>query len=325
MNMPLVATQAHEGAKVTHKPVVERIIKTESIMSFLRRIASFIHEGAEPKRLSRQLFAGLGAVAFCSLLCCPGRMLAQLTTADIVGTVTDATGAIVPIATVKIENLATHDVRTTTNGQSGDYVVNLLNPGSYSITVTAQGFKAYYSPSVSVVAGDRARVDAKLDVGTTTDTVRVEATGPTIETDSSVLTSTINNHATQNLPLDGRNYNLAQLTPGANEGPANGLTSGAHPDDRRQTSSISVNGQSDIVNNEMVDGLDNNERVIGTIGIRPSVEAIQEIRVQSNTYTAEVGRTAPNPLRPFYAQLPNVRQIGGYKSGGSSSYHSLQV
>lgn len=255
--------------------------------------AAVPRENAESRRMSWRVLTGLGSVALFLLLLCPERTWAQLTTADIVGTVTDTTGGIIPNATVKIENLGTHDTRTTTTGQGGDYVVNLLNPGSYSITINASGFKAFLAPTVAVVAGDRARVDAKLEVGTETETVRVDATAPELQTDSSVLTSTINDHATQNLPLDGRNYiNLAQLTPGANEGPSNGLTSGARPDDRRQTSSISVNGQSDIVNNEMVDGLDNNERVIGTIGIRPSVEAIQEIRVQSNSYTAEVGRTA---------------------------------
>ncbi|HEY4050742.1 MAG TPA: carboxypeptidase regulatory-like domain-containing protein [Acidobacteriaceae bacterium] len=237
--------------------------------------------------------AGLWSVVLCFFLLCPGLARAQLNTADIVGTVTDAGGAIIPNATVKIENLGTHETRTSTTGAGGDYVVNLLNPGSYSVTISAPGFKAFFAPSLAVVAGDRARIDAKLEIGAATETVRVSSTGPALQTDSSVLTSTINDRATQNLPLNGRNYiNLAQLTPGANEGPPNGLTSGARPDDRRQTSSISVNGQSDIVNNEMVDGLDNNERIIGTIGIRPSIEAIQEIRVQSNSYTAEVGRTA---------------------------------
>jgi len=99
--------------------------------------------------------------------------------------------------------------------------------------------------------------------------------------------------ATQDLPLNGRNYvNLAQLAPGANEGPPNGLSSGGRPDDRRLTSGISINGQSDTINDWMIDGLDNNERIIGTTGIRPSIEAISEINIQSNTYTAEVGRTA---------------------------------
>ena len=99
--------------------------------------------------------------------------------------------------------------------------------------------------------------------------------------------------AVQDLPLNGRNYvQLVQLVPGANEGPGNGLTSGARPDDRRQSSSISVNGQDDTLNNFTVDGFDNNERVIGTSGVRPNVEGIQEISVQTNSYAPEAGRTA---------------------------------
>ncbi len=116
---------------------------------------------------------------------------------------------------------------------------------------------------------------------------------PALQSDSSVLTTVITQKATQDLPLNARNYvNLAQLAPGANEGPPNGLSSGGRPDDRRLTSGISVNGQSDTINDWMIDGLDNNERIIGTTGIRPSIEAISEVNIQSNTYTAEVGRTA---------------------------------
>ena len=99
--------------------------------------------------------------------------------------------------------------------------------------------------------------------------------------------------AVQDLPLNGRNFvQLVQIVPGANEGPGNGLTSGGRPDDRRQTASFSVNGQDDTLNNYTIDGIDDNERIIGTIGVRPIVEAIDEITVQTNNYTAEAGRTA---------------------------------
>jgi Carboxypeptidase regulatory-like domain/TonB dependent receptor len=221
----------------------------------------------------------------------PGR--AQSTTADITGTVTDSTGAILPHATVTLTNLGTKETRTAVSTDAGDYTFTLLNPGAYSITVTEDGFKTFSVPQINLAASDRAREDAHLEIGSSDQTVSVTGQAPALQSDSSVLTSTVTEKAVQDLPLNGRNYiNLAQITPGANEGPPNGLTSGARPDDRRQTSSISVNGQSDVINDEMVDGLDNNERIIGTIGIRPSIEAISQINVQTNTYTADVGRTA---------------------------------
>jgi hypothetical protein len=218
---------------------------------------------------------------------------AQSTTGDITGTVTDSTGTVVSGATVILKNIGTHEMRSVTTLSSGDYTFTLLNPGSYSIQIEASGFSTANIPEVALAAGDRAREDARLQVGSSAQTVQVTAQAPALQTDSSVLTFTVTEKAVQDLPLDGRNYfNLAQITPGANEGPPNGLTSGARPDDRRQSSSISVNGQSDVINDDLVDGLDNNERIIGTVGIRPSIEAIKEINVQSNTSTADVGRTA---------------------------------
>jgi len=100
--------------------------------------------------------------------------------------------------------------------------------------------------------------------------------------------------AVQDLPLNGRNFvQLVQLVPGANEGPGNGLSSGGRPDDRRTNAAgISVNGQDDTLNNWVVDGVDDNERIIGTIGVKPNVEGIQEITVQTNSYAPEAGRTA---------------------------------
>ena len=140
--------------------------------------------------------------------------------------------------------------------------------------------------------GDRSRVNVQLAIGATTETVTVDAQASELHTDSSVLSHTIDEKATQDLPLNGRNFvQLVQLAPGVNEGPPDSLTNGTKLDDRRQSASISVNGQSDVLNNEMIDGADNNERLIGTVAVRPSLEAIAEMNVQTNTYTAEVGRT----------------------------------
>ena len=81
------------------------------------------------------------------------------------------------------------------------------------------------------------------------------------------------------------------MVPGANEGPPNSLTNGTKPDDKRQSAAFSANGQSDVLNNNMIDGMDNNERLIGTLGVRPSVDAISELHVQTSVYTADTGRT----------------------------------
>jgi Carboxypeptidase regulatory-like domain/TonB dependent receptor len=220
-------------------------------------------------------------------------LVAQQTTADVVGTVTDTSGAVIPGATVALTNLDTGETQTTFTTQSGDYVFNLLKPNEYSLTITSNGFKSLKIPSISISTGDRAREDAHLEIGATNQTVEVRTLAPALQTDSSVLSTTITNEAVQSLPLNGRNFiDLARLVPGANAGLPGAPSSGTRPDDRRQSASISVNGQTDLINDEMIDGMDNNERIIGLIGVRPSIEAIQEVRVQTNTYTAEVGRTA---------------------------------
>jgi len=219
--------------------------------------------------------------------------LAQLTTADILGTVTDPSGASVPAASVTLTNLGTNEARTVQSNGSGDYTFTLLPVGHYSVSVKATGFQQSITKDLAVEAGDRARADVHLQVGSTSSFVEVTATTPLLQADSATVSSTVTAKAVQDLPLNGRNFvQLVQIVPGANEGPGNGLTSGGRPDDRRQTASFSVNGQDDTLNNYTIDGIDDNERIIGTIGVRPIVEAIDEITVQTNNYTAEAGRTA---------------------------------
>lgn len=224
---------------------------------------------------------------------CSRQMIAQLSTADIVGTVTDTTGAVIPKANVSLLNLETHLQRVAISNESGDYQFTLLPVGHYSLTVKATGFKTATAANLAVEAGDRARADIHLEAGGSSETVVVEATTPLLQADSATVSSTVTEQSVQDLPLNGRNFvQLVQLVPGANEGPGNGLTSGGRPDDRRTTNGFSVNGQDDILNNYIVDGIDDNERIIGTIGVKPSIDGIQEITVQTNSYAPEAGRTA---------------------------------
>ncbi len=136
--------------------------------------------------------------------------------------------------------------------------------------------------------------DVHLQLGSESTTIEVTASTPLLQADTATVSSTVTARAVQDLPLNGRNFvQLVDLVPGANEGAGNGLSSGMRPDDRRSNAAgLSVNGQDDTLNNWVVDGVDDNERIIGTIGVKPNVEGIQEVTVQTNNYAAEVGRTA---------------------------------
>jgi hypothetical protein len=229
-----------------------------------------------------------------TLLFLTSAAVAQLTTADILGTVADSSGAVVPNAKVTLLNLETNEVRTVQSNGTGDYIFTLLPVGHYSITVKAPGFQASITKDLAVEAGDRARSDVHLQLGSESTVVEVIASTPLLQADSATVSSNVTAMAVQDLPLNGRNFvQLVQLVPGANEGPGNGLSSGGRPDDRRTNAAgISVNGQDDTLNNWVVDGIDDNERIIGSIGVKPNVEGIQEITVQTNSYAPEAGRTA---------------------------------
>ena len=223
-----------------------------------------------------------------------GTLRAQVTTADIVGSVTDATGAIVPNAQVRLEDLGTHQVRTATTNAAGEYTFTFLQPGHYTVQVNAQGFGPFRIADVAVNGGDRAREDAKLNVGASAETVEVSSQTPLLQADTVNVSTTIPEQAVQDLPTSQRNLtSLVILTPGVNEAATvDGLNSGARPDDRRLTSSFSVNGEDSELNNNQIDGTDNNERIIGTIGVKPPIDAIEEVTVQTNDYTPETGRSA---------------------------------
>ncbi len=236
---------------------------------------------------------GAVVVAFVLLIAGSGTSFAQTTTADVLGTITDPTGSTVPGVNVTIVNTQTQIKQSVKTNDAGAFIFNSLSPGTYSVKMDVAGFQGVSLKDIVVAAGDRRRLDTALKVGASTETIEVSASAPVLQADSSVVASTVTERAVQDLPLNGRNFiSLAQITPGATEGSPSAFSSGQRPDDRRPSSSVSVNGMNDTVNDQLIDGMDNNEKIIGTIGVRPSVEAIAEVRILTNSFSADSGRAA---------------------------------
>ena len=197
-----------------------------------------------------------------------------------------------PGAKVTLTQLDRQQVRVATTNEAGEYTFSLLQNGTYWLAVDAAGFNRFEVKSFTLSGGDRRRLDAAMTVGGAEVHVNVSAAPPPLDTDATALSTVVNQRQVEDLPLNGRNFvQLAQLSAGSNEGTASAISNGNRPDDRRQTSSVVANAQSDTLNYEMVEGVDNNEGTVGTIGVRPSVEAIAEFRVLTNLYPAEVGKT----------------------------------
>jgi hypothetical protein len=216
---------------------------------------------------------------------------AQVTTADIVGNATDPTGAAVAKGTATVTNTGTGIEQKNSLTAEGAFTFTLLEVGTYQVTVEAPGFKNFVT-TVTLAAGDRARIQAVMKVGAATESVTVESITPALKQDDSTIGTLITSEATQDLPLNGRNVtDLVTLSAGVTSGLGNAMNSGTRPDDRRLSSSFSANGVSDEINNNMIDGMDNNERFIGSIGVRPSIDAIDQVKVLTNLYTAEISRS----------------------------------
>src|SRR6266404_3143498 len=222
--------------------------------------------------------------------------LAQVSTAELSGTVADPTGAVVSGAKVIATNADTGVSREASSDAAGDYVMTLLPPGNYNLSVEAQGFRRLLRSGVTLEVNQRARVDFAMQVGQVNETVEVAATAPLLESQSSSLGSVIGERFVNELPLNGRNFvQLAILSPGVN-GVGFSVTgtvmSGARPDDRRPGSEIFSNGNREGANNFLYDGVDNNERLTLSIVLRPAVEAVKEFKVQTNLYSADLGRNS---------------------------------
>jgi hypothetical protein len=223
------------------------------------------------------------------VLCSMAPVFAQTTTGSIVGTVTDPSGAVVSNAAVTITNMDTNISTKTTTDSSGNYVATPLPVGRYSVAVEAPGFKKSVSSNITLNVQDRVRVDSVLTVGELSDTVEVAAAAPLLETDTSYLGQVVDSKRIDDLPLNGRYFSrLAVLTAGTAPTPA-----GARDE---KTGGFSSNGVRPYQNNYLLDGIDNNslsEDMVNEAAyvIGPPPDAIAEFKVQTNSMSAEFGRS----------------------------------
>src|SRR6266581_688714 len=224
-----------------------------------------------------------------------GIAMAQAT-AELVGKVSDPSGAGVVRSKIVATNTETGASRETLTESTGDYTLTLLPPGTNNLSVEAPGFRKLAQNGVILQIDQHARINFALQVGQVSETVDVVASAPLLESQSSSIGRVIPSDFVNELPLNGRNFvSLAIMTPGVNgTGFSTGGTimSGTRPDDRRPGSELFSNGNREGDNNFLYDGIDNNERLTISIVLRPAVEAVHEFKVQTSLYAADVGRNS---------------------------------
>src|SRR5436309_2551860 len=217
-------------------------------------------------------------------------MFAQ-TQAGISGVIRDATSAVIPGATVTMTNPATNFSRSVVSNEAGVYNFPVLQPGRYNIKVELPGFRTITQNDVELQVQQAARIDFTLQVGEVSQTVEVSGTAALIATENATVGTVIENRRIVEMPLNGRNFlQLASLSPNVSYG----FTTAGQEDQRqggsRASQNIAVAGQRSAFNHFTLDGVENTDVNFNTYVILPSIDALQEFKVQTGIFPAEFGR-----------------------------------
>ena len=217
----------------------------------------------------------------------PTGLVAQTVDTAILGTVVDAGGGAVANATVTVTQVANNLAKVVKTGPDGSYELRYLLPGAYAIEVTAGGFNTERRRGIDLQLGQQAKVDFALQIGAVQQTVEVNSAPPLLQTENASLGQVVGSERIENLPLNGRKFNdLAILTPGVqvyNPDLHSSSTDG---------SQIGGNGGRLIWGQVNVDGITMVNNRHNYVNLYPSLDAIQEFRVQTGNYSAEYGGNA---------------------------------
>jgi Carboxypeptidase regulatory-like domain len=247
-----------------------------------------------------------GVILLVSSVCC----VAQIPTGSISGTVSDPTGAAIPGAAITLTNDATGARRSAVSNDSGLYSLPSLSPATYTLSVEAKGFKVETQKNIEVQVGESARLDFSMQVGNTSETIEVSGGAPVLETENATIGTVIENRRIVDLPLNGRNYlQLASLTPGVTtNGPASSQGQ-QRMGGARNAFALNVSGQRTSFNHYSLDGIENTDPNFNTYLFLPSIDALQEFKVESGTYGVEYGR--------------GLSQVNATTKSGTNEFHGV--
>ena len=245
---------------------------------------------------------------------------AQYDTGSLVGVIQDATGAVIPGATVTVVNKNTGAVFTTTSGGAGEYEAPSLHTGTYKITAERSGFNTAVADNILVSVGVRQHIDLTLAVGQTATTVEVSGVALQIETETSERGQTVSGYQTEALPLVSRNFSdLLALVTGSRQAPTAATTSSISSLVRE--GAYNVNGQRSMFNNYMLDGMDNNAYGESNQGFDNQIiaiapDSVAQFNVVTNNESAEYGRSSGATI--------NVASAGGTNAFHGVAYDFLR-
>jgi hypothetical protein len=212
---------------------------------------------------------------------------------DISGEVKDTSGAVIPGATVITTNTNTNTSRNTVTNEAGLYRFPSLVPGLYSVRVEADGFRSTVRSGVELQVQQAARIDFSLEVGQLTEVVEVSADAALLNTDDATVGTVIEQRRIVDLPLNGRNFlQLVSLSPNVTYGFSTPGQAAGRQGGTRSQQNISVSGMRGTFNYFTLDGISNTDINFNLYVLLPSVDALQEFKVQSGIYPAEFGRSA---------------------------------
>ncbi|HZO05767.1 MAG TPA: carboxypeptidase regulatory-like domain-containing protein [Solirubrobacterales bacterium] len=242
--------------------------------------------------MPKTMFPSFSMLCLVLLACLGGRAPAQ-THGEITGVITDASGATVPDVKVTVTNLATGAARLAQTNDAGVYSFPALFPGSYSLRVEKSGFRAIKQDGVELQVQQTARHDFTLEVGDVEQTVDVSGGATLLTTESTTVGTVIENKRIVDLPLNGRNFlQLVATAPNVSFGFQQAGQSGSRQGGTRANQQISVAGQRSYFNRFTIDGIENTDVNFNTPIILPSIDALQEFKVQTGVFPAEFGRAS---------------------------------
>jgi len=257
----------------------------------LKSFFEFRLTGSAKVRLSRTSLR-FSAVALTVVIALAARSSAQ-TAGTISGHVSDSTGAAVAGATISLTNVETRSERSTVTTTSGDYTFTEIPVGVYKLRASHTGFKTISSNAVQVQVQQSIRLDFPFEVGAVTESVEVQASGALLQAENATLGTVVENAAVNELPLNGRNYlSLVALASNANTLSPNAGQAGARLGGERASQSISVGGNRIMFDYFTLDGVNNTDPDFNTYVGLPSVDGIEEFKVQTGVYSAEFGHEA---------------------------------